>query len=135
MKKTLVAELDFRVNVYDIDAMGIVSNIVYIRWFEDLRMAYLDANFPYKELMEEQISPIIMNTEAAYKEPVTIYDHPIGRCWMTAVGGSSWEMAFEISSGDRIHCTGIQKGCFYDVAKKRVTRMPARLANPFKDKV
>ena len=32
----LVAEREIEVNNYDIDAMGIVSNIVYIRWFEDL---------------------------------------------------------------------------------------------------
>ena len=38
MKKTLVAVLDFRVNVYDIDAMGIVRNLVYIRWFDNLCM-------------------------------------------------------------------------------------------------
>ena len=37
MKKTLVAVLNFRVNVHDIDAMGIVSNLVYIRWFEVFR--------------------------------------------------------------------------------------------------
>lgn len=30
----LVAEREIEVNNYDIDAMGIVSNIVYIRWFE-----------------------------------------------------------------------------------------------------
>ena len=36
----LVAEKEIEVNNYDIDAMGIVSNIVYVRWFEDLNSIY-----------------------------------------------------------------------------------------------
>ena len=40
-ERKLVAERNFEVNGYDIDAMGIVSNIVYIRWFEDLRTDFI----------------------------------------------------------------------------------------------
>ncbi len=35
------AEKEIEVNGYDIDAMGVVSNIVYIRWFEILRTAFI----------------------------------------------------------------------------------------------
>lgn len=31
-ERKLVAEAEIEVNGYDIDAMGIVSNIVYVRW-------------------------------------------------------------------------------------------------------
>ena len=71
-ERKLVAERNFEVNGYDIDAMGIVSNIVYIRWFEDL----------YSDMMNQQISPILMNTEAEYKTPITIHDKPVGRCYL-----------------------------------------------------
>ena len=37
-ERQLIAEKEITINAYDIDARGIVSNIVYIRWFEDLRM-------------------------------------------------------------------------------------------------
>ena len=34
------------IRTYDIDFAGIVSNIVFIRWLEDLRLALLDQTYP-----------------------------------------------------------------------------------------
>ncbi len=31
-QKPLLIEMPIKINFYDIDAMGIVSNIVYVRW-------------------------------------------------------------------------------------------------------
>lgn len=76
-ERKLVAERNFEVNGYDIDAMGIVSNIVYIRWFEDLRTDFINQYMPYSDMMSQQISPILMNTEAEYKTPITIHDKPV----------------------------------------------------------
>ena len=38
----LEVQRPLRVKPYDIDVVGVVSNIVYVRWMEDLRMAMLD---------------------------------------------------------------------------------------------
>ena len=105
MEKVLLAEKDIQINAYDIDAMGIVSNIVYVRWFEDLRMVFLNEHYPLADMMAIKISPILMHTEIDYKVPLTIFDQPIGRCWMVKSGQSSWEMEFEIAT-DKVHCTG-----------------------------
>lgn len=90
--RTLLAEQPIQINAYDIDAMGIVSNIVYVRWFEDLRMAFLNEHYSLAEMMAVQISPILMKTEIEYKAPLTIFDKPVGRCRMVKIGQSSWEM-------------------------------------------
>ena len=34
------------IRTYDIDFAGIVSNIVFIRWLEDLRLGLLDQAYP-----------------------------------------------------------------------------------------
>ena len=130
MEKVLLAQKDIQINAYDIDAMGIVSNIVYVRWFEDLRMAFLNEHYPLAEMMAIKISPILMRTEIDYKVPLTIFDQPIGRCWMVKSGQSSWEMEFEIAT-DKVHCVGKQKGCFYDLKSKKVARIPERLQKLF----
>ncbi len=70
---------EIEVNGYDIDAMGVVSNIVYIRWFEDLRTAFINQHMNYSTMINQGISPILMKTEAEYKVPVTIHDKPVGR--------------------------------------------------------
>lgn len=125
--RKLLAEKEFTIHAYDIDAMGIVSNIVYVRWFEDLRTDFLSAAYSLKEMLKTNISPILMHTELDYLMPLTIFDEPIGRCWLVEMGKSSWEMVFEISVGDKVYCKGKQKGCFYDLEKKRVTRIPDAL--------
>ena len=73
----LVAEKEIEVNNYDIDAMGIVSNIVYVRWFEDLRTVFINQYMNYSEMIKNHISPILMKTEIEYKVPITIHDRPV----------------------------------------------------------
>lgn len=128
-EKKLVAQKEITIHAYDIDAMGIVSNIVYIRWFEDLRTAFLTEYYPLEEMLKINISPILIKTEAEYKLPLTIFDKPIGKCWLTHTGGTSWTMEFEISTENQIHCIGQQSGCFFDLEKKKVTRVPKTLRN------
>ncbi len=129
MSKTpMLIENEIYVKSYDIDVMGIVSNIVYVRWFEDLRHVFLDKYYPYQKMIAESMSPILMKTEIEYKTPLTIYDRPLGRCWMSDIGKSRWEMTFEILSDKAVHCTGKQWGCFYSVDSKKPVPMPKEIA-------
>ncbi|UXV32545.1 acyl-CoA thioesterase [Mammaliicoccus sciuri] len=123
-ERKLVAEKEIEVNVYDIDAMGIVSNIVYVRWFEDLRTAFINQYMTYSEMMKFNISPILMRTEADYKVPLTIHDKPVGRCWLVKASRMKWELEFEIATEDKVHCTGYQKGGFYNVVDEKIAQTP-----------
>jgi len=132
--RKLLVEKELTINAYDIDAMGIVSNIVYVRWFEDMRMDVLNTTYPLRDMMKANVTPILMRTEVDYLMPLTLFDKPIGRCWLVALGKSSWELAFEISVGDTVHCRGRQKGCFYDLQKKKATRMPEPLRRALEER-
>ncbi len=125
--KALLIEHPIRVKAYDIDAMGIVSNIVYVRWFEDLRMESLESYFPYAEMMESDFSPILAKTEIEYKYPVRINDKLIGRVWIHSLGKAKWAAKFEIVSETRTHCIGTQTGYFFDLKKNRPIPVPNRL--------
>ncbi len=127
----MTVKMDINVKVYDIDAMGIVSNIVYIRWFEDMRLLFLDKHYPYQEMITAGISPILIKTEINYKTPITIHDQPIGICTIKNLGSSKWEMEFEIRSKDILHCKGKQIGCFYNIEKKRPSLVPERLIEAY----
>jgi acyl-CoA thioester hydrolase len=58
-QRPLEVELVLPVKTYDIDFAGIVSNIVYIRWLEDLRLEMLDAYLPLQKMLEDGIAPIL----------------------------------------------------------------------------
>ena len=43
------------IRTYDIDFAGIVSNIVFIRWLEDLRLGLLDQAYPLIRALAEDV--------------------------------------------------------------------------------
>ena len=131
--KREVVEKGIQIKSYEIDAMGIVSNITYIKWFEDIRHDFLDVYYPYNEMMKTGISPMLMKTEVEYKLPLTIQDHPIGKCWVIEMGKMRWEICFEIFKNDKVCCSGIQKGCFWDLNRKRPTYVPKRMRQAFEE--
>lgn len=124
--KVMLVKKELKVYAYDIDVMGIVSNIVYVRWFEDLRTKMLDIYFPLKEMLSYGAAPILAKTEIEYKFPVTIDDEPVGEVWVEKMGRSKWELGLRIFSGDRTHCIGKQVGYYYNMQDKRPAPMPQK---------
>ena len=57
--------------------MGI-SNIVYIRWFEDLRTIFINEYMTFSEMMKQHISPILMKTEISIKYQLRYMINPLG---------------------------------------------------------
>src|SRR5690349_12582585 len=60
--------LAFAVRTYDIDYAGIVSNIVYIRWLEDLRLELLERAYPLDRLVAGGLGPVLLETRIAYRD-------------------------------------------------------------------
>jgi acyl-CoA thioester hydrolase len=46
MTEPRIVERALPIRTYDIDFAGIVSNIVYVRWLEDLRLAMMEEAYP-----------------------------------------------------------------------------------------
>ena len=133
MNKQPLIVSDIRIKAYEVDAMGIVSNIVYIKWFEDLRHLMLDRFYPYQDMMKEGKSPILIKTEVEYKKPLTIMDEPVGRLWFSLKGRSRWEIHFEICVDNIVYCTGKQSGYYYDMLRRKPTAFPEWFINKFKE--
>ncbi|GEM_PF-477889 len=129
--KPMYVETQIHIKAYEIDAMGIVSNIVYIKWFEDLRHLLLDKYYPYEDMMEYQQSPILMKTQAEYKKSLTIMHKPTGRAWFSAMGATKWEITLEIMVGEELYCRGIQTGGFFDLNRNRPVAFPKWFSDVF----
>ena len=127
----MLVEKSMRIGTYDIDVMGIVSNIVYVRWFEDLRGVFLDCHWPYENMLRHNQSAVLSTTHLEYKTPLTIYDRPTGRMWVSGLGRMKWSLSFEINTPDRVHCVGYQTGCFFDLARQKPILTPQELRDEF----
>jgi len=52
-KRPMLIEMPFRIQPYDIDFTRVVRNLTYLRWFDDLRMAFHDSYWPLNVLLEK----------------------------------------------------------------------------------
>lgn len=118
-------EQPIAVRTYDVDYMQIVNNTVYIKWFEDLRMAILDQYFPLEEMLAENNSPILSETHIKYLHPVTIGSKPIGKAWISEIDRSKWVANFVICEGDKVFAEGSQVGYYFNMDRNRPVRFPA----------
>jgi acyl-CoA thioester hydrolase len=119
-----IYEETLRVQTYDIDFAGVVSNIVFIRWLEDLRLGLMARAYPLSRALADDVAPILLATRIAYRRPVTIADPLVGRMRVAALGRVRWRLAAEFAVGDRIHAEADQEGLFVRLSTRRPIAIP-----------
>ncbi|QSJ19452.1 acyl-CoA thioesterase [Nostoc sp. UHCC 0702] len=129
--RPLEVVLEIPVRTYDIDFAGIVSNIVYIRWLEDLRLKFLDEHWQIDQQMEQGYVPILAGTEIEYKRPIKLIDKVIGRLWLSSLGRLKWIVQAEILSNNELAAVAIQKGAFVNLQNNRPIPIPEELQNKY----
>ncbi|MGJ5634371.1 acyl-CoA thioesterase [Nostoc sp. CALU 1950] len=131
LHRPLEVVLAIPVKTYDIDFMGIVSNIVYIRWLEDLRLKFLDEHWQINQQIEQGYTPILAGTEIEYKRPIKIMDQVIGRLWLSNLGRLKWTVQAEILSNNELAAVASQKGGFVSLQNNRLIPIPEELQNKY----
>ena len=78
MSDTLLAAYPVRIAVPvawgEMDAMGHVNNVVYLRWFESVRMVYLQRVGLMAHLQEHGVGPILAETRCRFRIPLEYPD-------------------------------------------------------------
>ena len=123
----LLTELDFTVKTYDIDFAGHVSNIVYIRWLEDLRFALLERYLPLNRLMEKGMVPLVVETTVRYRRPVNLFETVRGRMWMDSRSRVRVGLRAEFTVAGDVRVEAVQSGAFVDLTTGRPRRVPESL--------
>ncbi|HZU90043.1 MAG TPA: thioesterase family protein [Stellaceae bacterium] len=118
-------ESELPVRTYDIDFAGVVSNIVFIRWLEDLRLGLMAKSYPLPQALAEDVAPVLLETRIAYRRPVVIGDPLIGRMRVAALGRVRWRLAAEFAVRDQIHAEAEQEGLFMRLSTRRPIAIPA----------
>lgn len=120
-------ELPIIVKTYDVDFAGIVHNMVYIRWLEDLRFQFLADFAPIDALLADGVSPILVKTTIEYKWPVRMGDQPVGRMWISEAGRTRWTVRGQIVLGNQVAAEAEQVGYFANLNTLRPIRIPEAL--------
>lgn len=69
----IIIELD--VAWGEMDSYAHVNNVVYFRYFENARIAYLDRIGWLASMQEKGLGPIVASTQARFRKPVSHPDH------------------------------------------------------------
>ncbi|HNZ64538.1 MAG TPA: thioesterase family protein [Smithella sp.] len=131
--RTLNIDMPITVKTYDIDFMGIVSNISYVRWMEDLRLKFLEVHYSLQKLMADMIVPILSHTQIDYKKPVRIHDAVIGSIWMEKYDSSGWIANMEFSVNGKVVATGAQGGVFINIATMKRSDPPEGMKRKYEE--
>jgi len=131
-KRPLLIEHDIEIRTYDIDGLGHVSNISYLRWMEDMRLRLFDRHFPFEEFIKEGISPVVASTFIQYKKPIKLFDRPRCYMWMSKLGNASFAVGAEIMLDGLVATEVEHVGVFIDLASGKPVRVPKRVIEAYR---
>ena len=115
---------DIKVKTYDIDFAGHISNITYLRWFEDMRLKIFDQFFPLELFMNDGLLPIITESRVVYKKSVGLFDQPRGHMWIAGRGPASFQFEGELLVDGEITTRSWFTGLFIGKGTMKPVRMP-----------
>ena len=121
----LVVRLDVPVAWGEQDLFGHVNNIVYFRYFESVRMHYLERIGVMRSHQETGKGVILASTTCDFKKPVTWPQQLTVRTGVVSVGHTSFTMDYLITDEQGVSvATGVSVLVMYDYTagnKIRVT--------------
>jgi len=126
-RRYLLILKEVKVASYDIDFVGIVSNISYIRWLEDLRLAWLEKYFSLTKQMEAGFIPILLETHIQYQHAIRMSDKVKGIMWVSRLHSHKWKVKAEFVVNEKVMAIAEQKGVFIDQVQWRPIRIPEEL--------
>jgi len=130
-QRPFLVEVALPVKTYDIDFAGIVSNIVFIRWLEDLRLEMLSRYFPLQEQLDKGFAPILAKTSIEYKRPLNIRSTTSGRMWMSGLDSRRCYLKAEIMTQGKVAALAEQVGLFVRLEDGRPIEMPTEIVKMY----
>src|SRR6185295_12479701 len=124
-------ELPIIVQSSDIDALGHVNNVVYLRWMQEAAAAHWEAAAPAG--LRGTVSWVVVRHEIDYKAPAFDGERLVARTWVGEPSGATWERFIEIrhADGDRLLARGRSVYAALDRVSGRPRRVDALLREPF----
>ncbi len=119
--------VEVQVRFRDLDAMRHVNNAVYFSYMEFARTQYYMATMHLDDL--EDIEFILAAASCDFKAPIQWGEAVVVSVWLTRIGRSSFELAYELRSKTHrtLFATGTSVQVAYDYAAGKSKEIPTRL--------
>lgn len=111
----------------EMDAFQHVNNVVYFRYFESGRIAYLDQTGVMAEMAAHGIGPILASASCKFKVPLTYPDRVVVGVRVGEIGADRFVMHYRVVSTQhgRVAAEGEGVIVAYDYRSQRKAALPA----------
>jgi acyl-CoA thioester hydrolase len=119
-----------RVRFGDLDAMRHLNNVVFLRYFETARIAYLRSLTPAHDPSNPEagdVGFIFAECHIAYRSPVQFDEEVVVTCGVGELRRSAFRVDFEMAVGERVAAEGYGWLVGYDYATGTSRRLPPAL--------
>jgi acyl-CoA thioester hydrolase len=89
-----VFELPILIEPADIDELGHVNNVTYLRWVQDAAVAHWRARAPAAD--QARLFWVVLRHEIDYKQPARLGDTLVARTWVGAASRLKFERHTEV---------------------------------------
>ena len=126
-----VFTLPIRIDADDIDELGHVNNIVYLRWAQEIAIAHWQARAPAE--MVAQYVWVVARHEVDYRAPLLLGDEAEARTHVASEPkGARWARFVEIGKpGAPASAKIVSNWVLLDAATRRVKRVPMEIVQRF----
>jgi acyl-CoA thioester hydrolase len=126
-----VFELAIAVEPADIDQLGHVNNVTYVRWVQDAAVAHWTSAAPAAD--QAQLFWVVVRHEVDYKRPAMLGDRVIARTWVGTASRIRFERHTEIvRAGDgRVLAKALTIWCPMDARTGKPAAVSAELRARF----
>ena len=121
-----------RIEAADIDELGHVNNIVYLRWAQEIAIAHWRSRAS-AEMLASMIW-VVTRHEVDYRAPLLLGDTGEARTWVApAPHGVLWGRHVEIvkTGAPKPAASILSTWCLLDAATRRVKRVPLEIVERF----
>jgi acyl-CoA thioester hydrolase len=119
-----------RVRFGDLDAMRHLNNVVFLRYFETARIAFMGALLPAHDPTSpetDETGVIFAECHINYRSPVH-YDEEVEiRCAIGEIRRSAFQVTFRMTVGERLAAEGYGWLVAFDYATQRARTLPDSL--------
>jgi acyl-CoA thioester hydrolase len=124
-------ELRIQIQPADIDQLGHVNNIVYLRWVQDAAVAHWQAAAPRAD--QARLLWVVVRHEIDYKRPAVLADEIVARTWVGTASRHTFERHTELlrASNQQLLVRARTLWCPIDVETGRPTDVSSEVRSRF----
>lgn len=119
----------FRVESSDIDGLGHVNNVAYLRWVQDVAVAHWFAAATPSQI--DKFNWVVIRHEIDYKKPAFAGDDITATTWVGEWTAVTCERFTEIRRQDQLLAAGRTVWCMIDSITTKPTRISSELIDRF----